>query len=111
MFVRLAKSGLARLRPARPQALAPRIGHAGVPAFSNDNLPGVCRPAVAGKRQSRTPALTCHWFDRDGRLECRWQIGPGGDAPIGEADERGTKSRAAQPLSISPRRCGLALAG
>jgi hypothetical protein len=111
MFTRLAKSGLARFRPAWPQVLAPRPHQAGVAAFANDNLPGARRPAASGKRRSPTPVLVCHWLDRDGRLECRWQADPDGDAPIGKVDEPGTKGRVTGPLPMSPRSGGLALVG
>jgi hypothetical protein len=26
--------------------------------------------------------LACHWLDRDGRLECHWQVETDDDAPI-----------------------------
>jgi hypothetical protein len=67
---------------------------------SNDNLPGFRRPAEAGKRRSPTPALACHWFNRDGRLECHWQAETS-DAPTGTSDEHRATGRC----------CGLALAG
>jgi len=65
MFKRLAK-----FRPFEPRRVAARgcgIMH------SNDNLPGLRRPA--GERQSPPPALACHWYlnESDGRLECRWE--------------------------------------
>jgi hypothetical protein len=116
MFTRLArtglvKSGFARFWPVQPRRIAPAPCQAGLPSYSNDNLPGFCRPAVAGKRRSPTPALACHWLDRYGRLECRWQAEPDGDAPIGGVNGRGTKGRVTAPLSMSPRGGGLALAG
>jgi hypothetical protein len=55
---------------------------------SNDNLPGLRRPAAAGKRRSPTPALACHWFDRNGRLECRWQVETKEDGPAAALDRR-----------------------
>jgi hypothetical protein len=79
MFKTLAKSWLA---PSRRLAPGPRLAI----THCNDNLPGFRRPA-AGRR--RTPALACHWFDRNGRLECRWHAETD-DAPDGGIDDRGT---------------------
>jgi hypothetical protein len=78
MFTRLAKSGLASLglvkpRLIQPQPIARAVGLSNR-TYSNDNLPGFRRPAAAGKRRSPTPALTCHWFTHDGRLECSWHV-------------------------------------
>jgi hypothetical protein len=84
---RFAKSGFARFWPVQPRRAAPVSCQAGLPVHGNDNLPGFRHPAVSGKRRSATPALACHWIDRDGRLECRWQAEPDGDAPIGGRDE------------------------
>ena len=81
MFATLAKSGFARLWPVQPRR--PRPQQAGLATHCNDNLPGFRRPAATGKRRSPMPALACHWFERDGRLECRWQAEPDGDAPGG----------------------------
>ena len=86
MFKTLAKSGLANFRLVQLRRIAPWPQQA---AFSNhprlnDNLPGFRRPAAAGKRRSPTPALACHWVDRDGRLECCWQFET---TPSGEFDE------------------------
>jgi hypothetical protein len=84
MFTRLAKSGLAKFRRVQPRRIAPGRHEAGLSnrTYCNDNLPGFRRPAVVGRRRSPIPALTCHWFDRDGRLECRWQVETNDDAPI-----------------------------
>jgi hypothetical protein len=65
MFKKLAKSRLVdfRLVPSRGTARGSR-------EFStpfNDNSPG------SDARRSPKPALTCRWFTRNGRLECRWQ--------------------------------------
>jgi hypothetical protein len=76
---------------------------------SNDNLPGFRRPAVTGRRRSPTPALACHWFDRNGQLECRWLAETNGDTPIGDIDNQDTTGRVSGLLSMKPR--GLALAG
>jgi hypothetical protein len=76
---------------------------------SNDNLPGLRRPK--GRRRIPTPALACRWIDRNGRLECRWQAVPGGDAPIGDFDEHGMTGRASGLPSMQPRGRSLALAG
>src|SRR6202049_3097562 len=79
MFKRLAK-----FRLLEPRGVAPGLREA-MPA--NDNLPGFRRPAATGKRRSPSPALACHWFDRNGRLECGWLAGPNDDAPLGEVVE------------------------
>jgi hypothetical protein len=76
---------------------------------SNDNLPGVRRPK--GQRRIPSPALACHWFNHDGRLECCWQAEPSGDAPIGDFDEHGTMGHASGPSSMHPHGRGLALTG
>jgi len=101
MFARLAKSGLvtsgfsksgfAKFWPVQSRRGAPAPCLASVLAHSNDNLPGIRRPAATGERV--TPALACHWVERDGRLECRWQVD--GDAPpagLGEGDGLGRVS-------------------
>ena len=84
MFTKLAKPKLTRLWPVQ----SPRVA-LGLPtvalsdaAHSNDNLPGFHRAVATGKRRSPSPALTCRWSDRNGRLECRWQIEI--DAPIAD---------------------------
>jgi len=102
MFTRLAKTGLAKTGfakfwPVQPRRVAPVSCQASLPAHGNDNLPGFHRPAASGRRRSPTPALACHWIDRDGRLECRWQVEPDGDAPIGGRDERSALGRATGP--------------
>ena len=76
MFTGLAKSGLVKFRLVQPLRIAPGPHEAGLSnrTYSNDNLPGFRRPAVMGKRRSPSPALACHWVDRDGRLECRWHF-------------------------------------
>jgi hypothetical protein len=65
MFAKLAqfrRAGLRHLMPAPSDVM-----------HCNDNLPGFRHPAATGRRRSPTPALACHWVDRNGRLECRWQ--------------------------------------
>ena len=118
MFERLARSGLADFkfadfkfggfRPLQPLRVALRGAGFFNQSLSNDNLPGLRRPK--GRRRIPTPALACHWIDRNGRLECRWQAVPGGDAPIGDFDEHGMTGRASG-LSMQPRGRSLALAG
>ena len=76
---------------------------------SNDNLPGLRRPK--GQRRIPSPALACHWFNHNGRLECRWQVEPSGDAPIGDFDEHATMGSASGPSSMHPPGRGLALTG
>ena len=115
MFKRLAKSGLVKFWPVQPQRIAPRLREASLSnaAYSNDNLPGLRRPAATGRRRAPTPALACHWFDRGGRLECRWQAD--GDAPVADAGEprfftqpssncliRGAMAEAVQSMVGSP---------
>ena len=78
MFATLAKSGFARFWPVQPRR--PRLHQTGLATHCNDNLPGFRRPAVSDQRRSPMPALACHWIDRGGRLECRWQAEPNGDA-------------------------------
>jgi hypothetical protein len=91
MFKTLAKSWLA---PSRRLAPGPRLAI----THCNDNLPGFRRPA-AGRR--RTPALACHWFDRNGRLECRWHAETD-DAPDGGIDGRGTiRTAEARPRAVA----------
>jgi hypothetical protein len=80
MFTRLAKFWLAQSRRTAP---GPREAF----THSNDNLPGLRRPAAAGRHRFPSPALACHWFDRNGRLECRWQVETYDDAPIADVGE------------------------
>jgi hypothetical protein len=102
MFKRLAEF---RLVQSRRTASGPRdaIIH------SNDNLPGFRRPAATGKRRPPSPALACHWFDRNGRLECQWQV-ERGDAPIDGFDEQdhcttgGVSGRIVDPIARPARR-------
>jgi hypothetical protein len=110
MFKRLAISRLMDFRregfrPLQPRRIALRGAGFSSDSHSNDNLPGFRRPK--GRRRIPPPALACHWIDRNGRLECRWQLEPAGDAPIGDFDEHGAIGR---PSGLS---CGhsLALAG
>jgi hypothetical protein len=103
MFAKLAKfrrAGLRHLVPAPSDVM-----------HSNDNLPGFRRPVATGGRRSPTPALACQWFDRNGRLECRWQTETNGDTPIGDINDHKhyTTGRASGLLPMQPR--GLALAG
>ena len=110
MFKRLAKSGLADFTFGgflQPLRMAQRGAGFSIASHSNDNLPGLRRPR--GQRRIPTPALACHWFDRNGRLECRWQAEPDDDAPI--AGEHGTIDRASGQSSMQPRGRSLALAG
>jgi hypothetical protein len=101
MFAKLAKFRRAGLRHRMPVRSA--IMHC------NDNLPGFRRPALVGKRRVPTPALACHWSNRNGRLECRWQAAANGEAPIGDIDSQNTTGRASGLLTMQPH--GLALAG
>jgi hypothetical protein len=95
MFTRLAKSRLldfrfadfrvGGFRPLQPR----RVARSGAGPFNqppaNDNLPGLRRPK--GRRRIPSPALACHWFDHNGRLECRWQAESSGDVPITDVDQ------------------------
>src|ERR1700676_320440 len=113
MFTRLAKFRLVRpwrIAPGPREAMFSRDMFSR-DMHSNDNLPGFRRPAATGKRRSPSPALACHWFDREGRLECRWQAEPAGDAPIGDFDEHSATGRASGPSPMQPRDRNLALAG
>jgi hypothetical protein len=81
----LAKSGLADFRRVQSRRTAPGLRQAFAPF--NDNLPsdslrGLRRPAVADKRRAPTRALTCRWFHRNGRLECRWLVESDEEVPI-----------------------------
>jgi hypothetical protein len=103
MFKRLAK-----FRLLEPRGIAPGLREA-MPA--NDNLLGFRRPG--GERRIPSPALACHWFNRNGRLECRWLAETGGDAPLGAVDkhEQPVAGRASGQPSMQPRGRGLTLAG
>ena len=79
MFKRLAEF---RLVQSRRTASGPREAL----IHPNVNLPGFRRPAATGQRRPPSPALACHWFDRKGRLECRWQVELD-DVPIDDFDE------------------------
>jgi hypothetical protein len=119
MFKRLAKSRLAvfRLadlnrggfRPLQPRRVTLRGAGLFNETHSNDNLAGFRRPK--DQRRNPHPALVCHWFNRHGRLECRWQAEAGGDAPISDFDEHGAAGRTSGLSSTPPRGRGLALAG
>src|ERR1700738_563510 len=100
MFTKLVEFGLAQSR-------RPTRGPGEAITHSNDNLPGLRRPK--GRRRIPTPALACHWIDRNGRLECRWQAEPNGDAPLGDFDEHGAMGRASGLSSMRPRGRSLAL--
>ena len=115
MFTRLAKFWL-----VQPWRIAPGPREASFSKdmfsrdiHSNDNLPGFRRPAATGKRRSPSPALACHWFDRNGRLECRWLAEINEYAPLGDVDEHEyrTAGRASGQPSMQPRGRGLPLAG
>ena len=104
MFKRLAISSLAdfELGGFRQRR---RVALQGAGSFneihSNDNLPGLRRPK--GQRRIPTPVLVCHWSNRNGQLECRWQIEPSGDGPINDFDGHRTPSRACGPSSMQWR--------
>jgi hypothetical protein len=111
MFKALAKSRLAKFWPVQPQRIALGLREVRLSniTHSNDNLPGFRRPK--GRRRIPSPVLACHWIAHNGRLECRWQVEPGGDAPIGDFDERGAIGRASGLSPMQPRDHRLALAG
>jgi hypothetical protein len=92
MFTRFAEFRLVRSR-----RIAPGPRHAVM--HCNDNLPGFRRPATAGRRRIPYPALACHWFVRDGRLECGWHAETNSDAPLGDLDDHQwrTTRRVARP--------------
>jgi hypothetical protein len=104
MFTRLAKFRLVqplRIAPGPREAMSSiamssiamsSIAMSSTDVFSrnvhsNDNLPGFRRPVATGRRRSPSPALACHWFNRNGRLECRWLAEINDDAPLGDVDE------------------------
>jgi hypothetical protein len=103
MFKRLAKFGL-----LEPRGIAPGLQEA-MPA--NDNLLGFRRPG--GERRIPSPALACHWFDHNGRLECRWLAETNDDAPLGGVDEykHRTRGRASGQPSMQARGRAPTLAG
>jgi hypothetical protein len=103
MFARLAEFRLVRSRRIAPGP------HEAV-MHGNDNLPGFRRPAEAGKRRSPTPALACHWFNRNGQLECHWQAETN-DAPTGAFDEHRATGRSCGRSSMPTHGRGVALAG
>ena len=107
MFTRLAASTLVKFSLVQSRRAAPGPGEAVM--HSNDNLPGLRRPK--GRRRIPTPALACHWIDRNGRLECRWQAEPDGEAPLGDFDAHSKTGRASGLSSMQPRGRSLALAG
>jgi hypothetical protein len=116
MFKRLAKSRLADFkrggfRPLLPRRVALRGAGFFNATHSNDNLPGFRHPK--GQRRIPTPALVCHWFNCNGRLECRWQAEaePGGETPISDFDENGAAGRSSGLSPTQPHGRGLALAG
>jgi hypothetical protein len=98
MFKKLAKSTLVDFRLVQSRSAAPGLREA--LTHSNDNLREFRRPATAGKRRPPTPALTCRWFDRDGRLECRWQVETDDEVPIANVGILFTDLR----VSLSVRR-------
>jgi hypothetical protein len=110
MFTRLAK-----FRLVQPWRIAPgpRPAVFSRDMRSNDNLPGFRRPAATGKRRSPSPALACHWFDRNGRLECRWLAEPNDDALLGDVveHEHRTTGRVSGQPSMQPRGRAQSLAG
>jgi hypothetical protein len=101
MFKRLAK-----FRLLEPRVITP--GRREVMA-ANDNLLGFGRPG--GECRIPSPALACHWFDRNGRLECRWLAET--NAPLGCVDEheQPTAGRASGQPWVRPRGRGLTLVG
>jgi hypothetical protein len=108
MFTRLAKFRLVqpwRIAPGPREAMFSRDMH------SNDNLLGFRRPG--GERRIPSPVLACHWFDRNGRLECRWLAETNDDAPLGDVDEdeQPTAGREYGPPWMQPRGRVLTLAG
>jgi hypothetical protein len=111
MFKRLAITGVAKFWPVQPRQMLPRPYQGGPTTYSNDNLPGLRRPAAAGRRRASAPVLTCHWFFRDGRLECRWQVEADTGAPIGGIDEPGATSRISGTSPWRPHSGRLVLAG
>lgn len=115
----LAKSRLVGFRFMQPRRIAPRlcelVFHEDIlskNSHSNDNLPGFRHPAAKGKRGSPPPALACHWFTHNGRLECCWVIENSSDVQIDDVDEYAcAQSGVISRLPKQPQRLGLAPAG
>jgi hypothetical protein len=103
MFARFAEFRLVWSRRIGPGSRAAVI-------HCNDNLPGFCRRADAGKRRPPMPVLTCRWFNRGDRLECRWQD-EADSAPTGAFDGSRATGRSRGRSSMLPRGRSLALAG
>jgi hypothetical protein len=80
MFKRHAKPGLADFKFVLSRGTAPRPNEDFTHA--NDNLPGCRRTPPASVRRSLR--LTCRWVNRNGRLECHWQVEKRDDLPIAE---------------------------
>jgi len=111
MVKTLAKFGLAKFLPVQLQRIAPGLHEVRLSkaTHANDNLPGFRRPK--DQRRIPSPALVCHWFNRNGRLECRWRSEPSGAAPISDHDQHGAMGRASDLSPMQPRGHRLALAG
>lgn len=90
MFARLAKfrrMGLRHVVPVLCDVL-----------HSNDKLPGFRHSKDL--RRIPTPALVCHWFNRDGRLECRWEVENLGTAASGDPSSEPVNDRRIQSRAI-----------
>jgi hypothetical protein len=92
MFKKLAKSRLVDFsvdgfrKPWRAASRRARFfNQAPAQTPANDNFSGLRRPM--GRRRIASPALACHWLDRNGRLQCRWQAEASGDPPTADVDE------------------------
>jgi hypothetical protein len=101
MFTKLAKSGLVKFWPVQPQRIARVLHEVRLcnATHCNDNLPGLRRPK--DQRRIPSPALVCHWIDRNGRLECRWQAEPAAPAANEDLDSGPAKPKA---ISLPYRR-------
>jgi hypothetical protein len=111
MFKKLTKSRLTKSRLAAFRVFRPfeprRVALRGAGFFndiaSNDNRSGFRRPK--GQRRIPTPALACHWFDRNGRLECRWEFDSFSQTTLEDSD-----SGCPDEPTFSCKRSGLAVA-
>ena len=68
---------------------------------SNDNRLDFRRPAGQSRRPK--PSLICHWIEAGGRLECRWEVLAGRDAPHDNPGRPGSPPDLLEP----PRRRSL----
>jgi hypothetical protein len=86
--------------PFRSWGMAPRRSVAFNNGHCNDNRPGSRRSP--GQYPCPKQALSCHWIEIDGRLECRWEQARGGEAPQDYPNQPRPTGRAFEPALRSP---------